>query len=128
MRLVMALLLLAHGLAHFAGVREAFWPGAIKPRRLIYVPRALEGLSWLLLGLGFIGASALVLTSHDSWRLVVLWSSGASLLMCITAWPRARLGLIVDAVLVLLMLLLSPTSTSSYTMAAQRDGPPAVAF
>lgn len=123
MRLLIALLLLAHGIAHFVGVRNALWPESIQPRRLIYLPRAVEALSWLLLGLGFVGVSALFLTSHDGWRALLLGASAGSLLMCVAAWPQARLGLIVDTVLVLLVLLLAPTSTESYVVVAEQGVP-----
>jgi hypothetical protein len=122
MRLLVALLLVVHGIAHFAGVRAAFWPGPIPPRRLIYLPRSLEGLVWLLLGVGFVAVGALVFSGHDSWRSLLLWSSGGSLVMCVLAWPSAKIGLVVDALLVVLTLLLAPTSTSSYIMAAAQLG------
>jgi hypothetical protein len=114
MRVVAALLLVFHGLAHFAGVRAAFWPTPILPRRLVYLPRPLEGIVWLLLGFGFIGVAALLFVQHDSWQALLLWSAGGSLLMCVVAWPETRIGLVVDAVLLVLSLLLSPTSTGSY--------------
>lgn len=113
LRLVLALLLAAHAIAHFVGVREAFWPGPIQPRRLVNLPRLLDGLVWLVLGVGFMGISALVLTGESNWRELLLGAAGASLLMCVTAWPSARFGVVIDAVLLLLTLLLVPTSISS---------------
>jgi hypothetical protein len=67
--------------------------------------------------------SALFLISHDGWRALLLGASAGSLLMCVAAWPQARLGLIVDTVLVLLVLLLSPTSSASYVVLAQQNVP-----
>lgn len=117
MRSLIACLLALHGVAHFVGVRAAFGPGPMRPR-LIPVPRALEGAAWLVLGLGFVASAALLYSSRGSALALLLGLSGGSLLMCLLAWPEARIGVVVDGLLLILTLLLSPTDTRSHLASA----------
>jgi hypothetical protein len=118
MRLIVALLLTLHGIAHFVGFRASFWPGPTRPTRLVRLPRQVEGAGWLLIGLSFIAVAALLLTQHASWSLLLISTAAASLLLCVVAWPDARIGLVIDVVLLVLALLLSPRNTDSHLMAA----------
>jgi hypothetical protein len=122
MRLIVALLLALHGVAHFAGFRAAFWPTPIQPRRRVYLPRQVEGAAWLLLGVGFIGVAVLLLLHQDAWHALLLWSAGGSLLLCLFVWPTAKIGLVLDAGLVVLAIVLTPSETTPYlTTAFQRE-------
>lgn len=118
MRISLTVLLALHGLAHFAGFRSAFWPGPVRPERLIQLPRRLEGAAWLLLGLGFVLVAALLVTRHDSWHTLLFWVASGSLVLCLSAWPDAKIGLGIDAVLLVGAVLLAPANTSSRLAAA----------
>lgn len=110
MHTIAAVLLALHGLAHLVGFRAAFWPTPIDLARRSYVGSRFAGLVWLVLALGFVGSAALLLGHQASWTTLLLCSAGGSALMCLLAWPRARLGLLIDAALLVLGLLLSPAN------------------
>jgi len=122
MRLIAALLFVLHGLAHFVGFRAAFWPAPIQFRGLVHLPRRIEGVAWLLLGIGFIGVAALLLLHHEAWQKALFLAAGGSLLMCAMAWPDAKIGFVIDAVLLVMALLLSPANTGPHlTTAFERE-------
>lgn len=122
MQLALALFLILHGIAHLVGVRAAFWPSITQLTRSSYLGRKLGGVVWLLLALGFLASAALLLAARESWTMVLLGSAAGSLAMCLLAWPEAKIGLVIDVVLVILLLLLSPSRASSYlTGAFQRE-------
>jgi hypothetical protein len=110
MHIIAAVLLALHGVGHLVGFRAAFWPTPIDlQRRASWVSR-LDGLAWLALALGFGGSAGLLLFQRAGWTVLVLSSAGGSALMCLLSWPEARLGLLIDVVLLVLVLLLSPTT------------------
>jgi hypothetical protein len=113
MRTLVALVLALHGIAHWVGFRAAFWPTSIPLRRLVRLPRQLEGVVWLLLGVGFLAVAALILAEHDGYRQLLLGCLVVSLAMCIAAWPDARIGLVIDAGLLVLTLVSWPTRAGS---------------
>jgi hypothetical protein len=123
MHLIAALLLVLHGIAHLVGFRSAFWPAAVPLARRSYRYRKLEGVTWLLLALAFVGSAALLAVGHASWPALLLLSVSGSLGMCLLAWPEARIGLIVDVVLLLLVLLLAPSGPGSLVLAGLAGGP-----
>jgi len=122
MRTIAALILTLHGIAHWVGFRAAFWSTFLPLRRLVTLPRRLEGVVWLLLGVGFLTVAALVVLEHDTYRGLLLGCLLASMVMCTVAWPDARIGLLIDAGLLLLTLLTWPTpSGSSLTTRFERE-------
>lgn len=108
MRLVVAILLALHGLAHLVGFRDAFWPSPITRRRTSYFGRRIEGAAWLLITVGFLVTAALLFTQNQAWTPLLVLSAGASLGMCLLAWPKAKIGVLIDVALLVLTLLLSP--------------------
>jgi hypothetical protein len=108
MLLLAALFLALHGIAHLAGARAALWPTPIQAKRRSYLGGKVEGVAWLLLSLGFCGSAALLLSRQESWTALLLGSASGSLLLCVLSWPEARIGLVIDVVLLLLVLLLAP--------------------
>jgi hypothetical protein len=70
--------------------------------------RKLEGSLWLLLALGFIGSAVLLMAQQGSWTALLLASAGGSALMCLLSWPERRIGLVLDAALLVAVFLLSP--------------------
>jgi hypothetical protein len=122
MHLIAALLLVLHGIAHLVGFRSAFWPTAVPVARRSERFRKLEGVTWVLLALAFMASGALLVLGHPSWSALLLLSTSGSLVMCFLAWPEARIGLFVDVVLLLLVLLLVPSTVGSSVMAALAGG------
>ncbi len=113
MLIVAALLLALHGIAHLAGVRAAFWPSALERHKPSYLGRKLSGFVWLLLALGFVATAGLLVVRSELWAVVLIWASGGSLLMCLLAWPEAKIGLVINVVLLLMALLLTPSKRAS---------------
>lgn len=124
MHSIAAILLALHGVAHLVGFRSAFWPAnAARVAQRPHPYRRLDGFMWLLLSLAFVGTAALLIARQDSWTTLLLLSASGSLVMCVLAWPEARIGLVIDVVLLVLVLLLTPSSTGSRIMAAlELDG------
>jgi hypothetical protein len=124
MHLIAAMLLVLHGVAHLVGFRAAFWPAYAPPVAQRPHPyRKIDGLMWLGLSLAFVGTAALLIARQESWTTLLLLSSSGSLVMCVLAWPEARIGLVIDVVLLVLALLLTPRSTGSRVITAfELDG------
>jgi len=118
MRLVVALILALHGLAHLVGFRAAFWPASALPirssllggaLRLGYVATRALGVVWLVLAMACLLSAFLLLTQSTAWAPVTLAVTCASATLCALYWPEARIGLVVDVVLLLATLLLMRT-------------------
>jgi hypothetical protein len=117
MHVIAALLLALHGVAHLVGFRAAFWPTPLDLRKRFYLGRQVDGLMWLLLTLGFLGTSALLLLQQEAWTALLLWSVAGSLVLCLLSWPQARIGLIINVVLFVLVLLLTPGKHGFFLLA-----------
>lgn len=130
MRLVAALLLALHGMAHLVGFRAAFWPAPGLPVRSslfggllgvgYFGTRAL-GVLWLLLALGYLLSAVLFLARHPSWSAVTLGVTCTSAMMCLLFWPEARIGLVIDVVLLAIVLALSRTGSPHLATAFARE-------
>lgn len=121
MRLAFTILILLHGLAHLVGFRAAFWPHTISSGELAREPSRLEGVAWLLLALGFIASAGLLLLGQPAWLALLTAASGASLVLCYLAWPDARVGAVINAVLLVAALLLVSQGDGSLRAAFRRE-------
>jgi hypothetical protein len=65
-----------------------------------YVATRALGVLWLMLALGYVVSAALFLARHPSWSAVTLGVTCTSAMMCLLFWPEARIGLVIDVVLV----------------------------
>jgi hypothetical protein len=110
------LLLILHGVAHLVGFRAAFWPdvgqsGSVQLLgRLVFVgdfAAGAFGVVWLVVALAYWTAGILLLQREPRWLAIALLASGVSLVMCGLAWPDARIGVLIDALLVTALLLIS---------------------
>lgn len=104
---IAALLLGLHGLAHLVGFRAAFWPTPIDLRKRSYLGRKVEGVLWLLLALGFWVSAGLLWRQHGGSGLLLGCVAG-SFVLCLSSWPEARIGVVINGVLLVLVLLLMP--------------------
>lgn len=62
------------------------------------------GALWLVVALAFMATALAAYVRASRWTVSVLVLSGVSLLLCFTALPEAKIGVVVDVVLVLVML------------------------
>jgi hypothetical protein len=128
MRIVVALLLTIHGLAHLVGFRAAFWATAPQPGRLLggllglgLLGHRVLGVVWLLVALGFLAVSALFVARSPAWSSVAVWVTLASALMCALFWPDAKLGLLIDVGVLLALSWLSRSGEGHLLAAYQAE-------
>jgi hypothetical protein len=114
MRLVLAIVLAAHGVAHLVGF-VSLWQLAVL-RELPYKTTVLAGrvnvgdggarlfgAFWLLGALAFMAAGAAV-AAQASWALRFATATAvASLFLCAAGWPDARIGAGVNVALLVLL-------------------------
>jgi hypothetical protein len=129
MRMVAALFLLLHGVAHLVGFRAAFWPSAkLVAKSSLWAgvlplgPLAIKsfGVGWLLLALAYFGSAGLLLVGSASFTHCALWTTALSLALCALFWPEAKVGLFIDAAL-LVALTLHSRGTSAHLSHAFRE-------
>jgi uncharacterized membrane protein YccF (DUF307 family) len=116
MRIVLALLMAAHGLAHLPGflVSWRLQTLAELPYRTTIVGTSLDvgeagikavGVVWLAVGVAFVVLAGATL-ARVAYLLV-----GVSAVLCFAGWPDARLGLVANAIILLLVAISSRTTS-----------------
>jgi len=114
MRFICAALLIAHGVAHLVGFVVP-WK-LVSTTEVPYRTTVLGGVSdlgdagaralgvvWLMAALAFVLLAGSVLAGSNvrPWALAML---ALSSLLCIVGWPEARIGLVVNVVLLTVLL------------------------
>lgn len=114
--IAMAILLVAHGLAHFVGVLAAFdafeanegleylggtW--MIENDLLI----GLIGMLWAVLGLAFVFSAIAVVTEFRGWERSLIMLGTLSTALCVMALWAAWIGILVNAVIVVVAIVSS---------------------
>ncbi len=110
----LAVLLVIHGLAHFVGVLAAF--GALEANEpLEYLDGAwtitsdlligLIGIVWACIGLSFVLAAVAVVTEFRGWERTLVVLGSLSFAMCVLALWTAWIGLIVNAVVIVVAVV-----------------------
>jgi hypothetical protein len=116
MRIVLALLLVAHGIAHLPGFlvdwqlrsfpelpfRTTIFGGVVDVGT---TGIKVVGLSWLMVALTFVAAAVGVVMRAPWWQPVVYPTLAASVIMTLAGWPDARFGLLANAVIVILIAI-----------------------
>ncbi len=64
----------------------------------------VAGVAWLAAALAFMVAAVAIVARWPWWPALSLVAVLASLLMCLVAWPEARLGAVLDIVFLAAML------------------------
>jgi hypothetical protein len=114
-RVGLALLLLAHGIAHLVGFAVPWRLTTLPemPYRTTVLGGALDlgpvgirmyGVLWLALGVAFAVAAGGLLFSAPWWYRLTLIAAAWSLVMCLAGWPDARIGVAVNLVLLTLAI------------------------
>ena len=110
MRFALGLLMLLHGVAHVPGFVGSWRLATLEgvPYRTTVLGGRLDigdagmrvlGAAWLLLALGFGLAGALALANRPWWPAAATTAALASLLLCLMQLPEARIGAVVDVLL-----------------------------
>ena len=114
MRFALSALLLAHGVAHLVGfaVPWKLLSSAEVPYRTTILGGVIDvgdpgvrtlGVVWLIAALAFILLAGAVLAGWNVrlWTFAML---ALSMVLCVVGWPEARIGLVVNAVLLIVLL------------------------
>jgi len=116
MRMILATLLLGHGVAHVVGFAVP-WKLVISsevPYRTTVAGGFVDigpagvrlvGILWLLVAVAFVSVAAGVLQHATWWYRESLAIVMVSLVLCILGWPESRPGMVAN--LLILMLLLA---------------------
>jgi hypothetical protein len=116
MRVILVLLLLAHGIAHLPGFL-ANWQLRSFPelpfRTTVFAgtfevgPVGIKaiGAGWLLVAIAFGFAALGVLLRWGWWQPLAYGAVGASVLLSAAGWPEARLGLVANVLVVVLIVV-----------------------
>jgi hypothetical protein len=116
MRHVIAVLMLAHAVAHLPGFLVSWQLRAFPemPFRTTVLGGLLDvggtgikfvGVGWFALSLGFAVIAIGALSRAPWWPQAAYIAIGLSTLLCIAGWPDARLGLVANAVLFILIVV-----------------------
>ena len=115
MRIILAVLLLAHGIAHLPGFLVSWRLRSFPemPYRTTVLGGAVDigdggakaiGVAWLVLSVLFVVAAAATLMRATWWQPFVYTALGLSTALCVLGWPDARLGLVANAVVLILVV------------------------
>ena len=116
MRFVLAFFLLAHGVAHLVGFVSSWKLATLAElpyKTTLFSGRVdvgdagirVTGVLWLLTALVFLVA-AIAVAAEAGWAArFTLAAAVASLILCVVAWPDARIGVAVNVGLVLLLAI-----------------------
>ena len=109
-RFALGLLMVLHGIAHLPGFVGPWRLATIEglPYRTTVLGGRLDigdagmrvlGAAWLALALGFGLAGALALANRPWWSAAATAAALASLVICLVQLPEARIGAVVDLLL-----------------------------
>ncbi|HEX8705095.1 MAG TPA: DUF6544 family protein [Myxococcaceae bacterium] len=114
MNVAAAVLLLLHGFAHLVGFVGAWRLSATVPYKTTVLNGRFElgdhgarvwGILWLLTALAFAVAAVGAFTRASWWMPLALAIALFSSVLCIGAWPEAKIGLLVNVALLALLSL-----------------------
>lgn len=116
MRFVLALFLLAHGVAHLVGFVSSWKLATLAelPYKTTVLSGRIDvgdagirviGMLWLLAALALVVAAIAVATATDWAGRFLLAAVIASLTLCVAGWPDARIGVAVNIGLLLLLAI-----------------------
>jgi len=116
MKIVLAILLVAHGFAHLVGF-IVYWRISdfeeMKYKTTILNGKVdlkdigirIIGIFWLLLALGFIFNGIVLIMGLTFWEVQALYISIISLLFCILCWPDSKIGVGVNILILIIVVL-----------------------
>lgn len=107
MRILIAIVLIVHGLAHTVGFVTPWriGPGRNTPYRTTVLSGAVDlgdtgirvmGILWLVAALTFVLAGVGAFATFPWWRTVTLYAAIFSLILSILGWPDSRIGVFIN--------------------------------
>lgn len=113
MRMLLALIMLLHGLAHGVGFAGAWRLSKDIPYKTAIFGGSLEvgdagmrivGVLWLLAALSFVISAMSALANHPLWPYAAFAATLFSIVLCLTEVPETRIGLDLNAALLILLI------------------------
>lgn len=98
-RVVLGILLLAHGLIHFMGFMEAFEPGL--SQQITKQTSLPAGIAWMITALLFVAAAAFKAFRNNYWWAPALLAVILSQILIINTWADAKYGTIANLAILL---------------------------
>lgn len=116
MKIVFAIILFVHRIAHLPGFIVPWKLAALKDmpyKTLILAGRIdvgdagvrIVGTLWLIAALAFAACGVGVIAGLAWWRPVVMTVAALSLVLCIIGWPEARIGVLINAAIIVFLLI-----------------------
>lgn len=116
MRFALALILIVHGVAHLVGfivpwqlakLEETPYKTTLLGGRLEVGDMGirLNGLLWLLAGLGFVVSGAALMLLAPWWPLFTIFVAACSLALAVAGWPDSRIGIPIDLLILAYLLI-----------------------
>ena len=117
MRLVLAMLMAIHGIAHTAGFAESWQlaPASGVPYRTTVFGGRVDlgdagirtvGVLWLLVAFAFLGTAVATVLNAPWWQSAAAVTATASISLTVLELPQARLGMLINAIILVSLLLL----------------------
>ena len=113
---IIAIVLIAHGIAHLPGFLVPW--RLTRPADMPYKTTLLAGrvdvgnggirvvgALWLVAALAFVAAGIAALTGLLPWRMITTCAATFSLVLAILNYPEARIGIAINVTILLLLLL-----------------------
>lgn len=118
LRWVLSIVFIVHGFSHLVGFVVPWGIGEVKdaPYKTTLLADRVDvgdtgirvfGVLWLIAALAFVVAGIACLTGQAWWITYATWTAVFSLLLSILGWPDARIGVVVD-LMILALLVLGP--------------------
>jgi hypothetical protein len=115
-RIVLAVLMALHGLAHLVGFVGSWRLARLEgmPYKTTVLAGRLDlgdagiravGVLWLLLAIGFLIAAIGAIGSRPWWMPAAFMAAGVSLALCLLQWPDSRIGVPVNLVILIALLV-----------------------
>jgi hypothetical protein len=114
MKIALAIILTAHGFAHLVGfvvpwrisqMEEMPYKTTVLNRRINLGDTGIRvyGLFWLVLAIAFLLLAITIFFYPHWWQTVSSYVAIASLLLCIISWPDARIGIVLNTLIIILI-------------------------
>jgi len=113
MRIIIAILMVLHGVAHLVGFLGSWRLSAkIAYKTTLFADHLdvgatgirVVGIGWLVAALGLAAAGVAAGISTDRWASIAFVAIAFSTALCVAALPETKIGLVVNVVLVALLL------------------------
>ncbi len=117
MKIVVAIVVLIHGLVHFIGFARAFAMGnTAEFAKELSKP---IGLLWLLTGLLFIISAIMLLLKKEAWPVFAIIAVIVSQLLILTVWSEAKYGTLAN--IIILIAAIIAFETERFEKAYKKD-------